>query len=340
MNDFLSACKRGKVKRTPIWIMRQAGRYLPQYRKLRTKYGIFEICKKPELCAEVTLMPIEEFGFDAAIMFADIMLPLEGIGVNVEIMEERGPHIEHPIKALRDVERLKEFDTDSVGFVMDSVKLVRKNLTKRTALIGFSGAPFTLASYLIEGGPSRSFSKTKELMYSKPEVWQELMRKLTDMVENYLEAQIRAGTEAIQLFDSWVGCLSPSDYEKYVLPYSKRIFKKLEGKAPLIHFGTQTSSLLRLMKEAGGDIMGIDWRIDLMKAWRELGNDIAIQGNLDPAVLLGKPDFVVENTKELLAKVDGKKGHIFNLGHGILPDTPVENVRRLVDTVHDYRGAI
>lgn len=336
MNDrFLVACRCEPVDATPIWIMRQAGRYLPEYRRLREKHDILTLCKTPELSAQVTLMPIRKFHLDAAILFADIMLPLEGMGVSLEIIENIGPVIEKPIRDLNDVQALRVIDPEEdVPYVLETIRLLRKEL--KVPLIGFSGAPFTLASYLIEGKPSRDFTQVKQFMYSNPEGWRALMEVLSKVVLEYLKAQVRAGVQAIQLFDSWVGCLSPRDYREYVLPYSQRIFEDLEREnVPRIHFGVGTATLLEVMREAGGDVFGVDWRIPLDHAWQRIGYDRAIQGNLDPAVLLGPQGHIEKATQAILKQADGRSGHIFNLGHGILQGTPPEHVRYLVDVVHE-----
>ena len=336
-NDrFLKACRREPVDATPVWFMRQAGRFLPQYRRIREKYDLISICKDPELCSRVTSMPVEVLDVDAAIMFADIMLPLEGIGVKFEIKEEVGPVIKNPIRGMRGVRALRSFDPDShVPFVIEAVKLAKKKLDNRVPLIGFCGAPFTLASYLIEGRPTRDFVNTKALMYRDPKTWHALLNNLAQAMADYLKAQIRAGVDAVQLFDSWVGCLSPRDYRQHVLAHSHYIFRELESQGvPRIHFGTGTSNLLREMKEAGGDVFGVDWRIPIDQAWDVLGSDVAIQGNLDPAVLLADADLVKEYAADILKRTSGKLGHVFNLGHGMPPETLPETAAELVKFVH------
>jgi uroporphyrinogen decarboxylase len=338
MNDrFLKACRREPVDATPVWFMRQAGRYLPEYRKIREKHDIISICKNPELCAEVTTLPVKALGVDAAIMFADIMLPLEGMGVGFEIKEGIGPIIKHPITSKKQAEAVQEFDAKSaVPFTLDAIHLMKEKLGG-IPLIGFCGGPFTLASYLIEGHPTRDFINTKKFMYRDPETWRVLLDKLTVAMSAYLQAQVRAGVDAVQLFDSWIGSLSPRDYREYVLPYSRRIFKDLEGSGvPRIHFGTGTSALLEEMKEAGGDVFSVDWRIPIDVAWKRLGHDVAIQGNLDPAALLADVRLIKSRAKDILIRTRGVPGHIFNLGHGILPDTPVENAVELVKFVHGF----
>jgi uroporphyrinogen decarboxylase len=334
---FLKACRREPVDATPIWFMRQAGRYLPQYRKIREKHDIISICKNPELCAEVTSLPVKVLGVDAAIMFADIMLPLEGMGVEFQIKEGIGPVINHPIRSKAQAEALRELDPKSaVPFVLDAIRLVKGKLNG-IPLIGFCGGPFTLASYLIEGRPTRDFIITKTVMYRDPETWRILLDQLTTAMSAYLQAQVEAGVDAVQLFDSWIGSLDPLDYHEYVLPYSRRIFKDLEGSGvPRIHFGTDTAALLEEMREAGGDVFSVDWRIPIDVAWKRLGHDVAIQGNLDPVILLADANLIKSRAKEILARTRGIPGHIFNLGHGILADTPVENAMELVKFVHSF----
>jgi len=317
--------------------MRQAGRFLPEYRKIREKHEVLAICKDPELCAKVSTMPVEILGVDAAIMFADIMLPVEGMGVKLKIEEGIGPIISEPITDNRSAKEMQELDAASdVPFVLEAIRLVKKQLDGRAPLIGFSGAPFTIASYLIEGRPSRDFTKVKALMYRRPKTWHVLMEKLADSMATYLQAQIDAGVDAVQVFDSWVGCLSPQDYSKYVLPYSQRIFRKLERSGvPRIHFGTGTSNLLEEMKVAGGDVFGVDWRIPLDVAWQRLGSDVAVQGNLDPAAVLADIELLKLHAADILGRVKGRSGHIFNLGHGMLPDASAEIVAELVKFVHE-----
>ena len=340
MNErFLDACRRKAVDSTPIWFMRQAGRFLPEYRKIREKHDIISICKNPELCSDVTTLPVRRLGVDAAIMFADIMLPLEGMGVQFKIEEGIGPIINTPVRSMDQAEALENFEPKSaVPFVLDAIGLAKKKLDDLVPLIGFCGGPFTLASYLIEGRPTRDFVNTKMLMYREPETWHMLMEKLAAAMSAYLQAQVRAGADAIQLFDSWIGCLSPEDYREYALPYSQRIFKGLEGKGvPRIHFGTSTSNLLEGMKQAGGDVFGVDWRMPIDLAWERLGREVAIQGNLDPAALLADIDLVKSKAKDILERVRGAPGHIFNLGHGILAETPVDNAAELVKFVHGFK---
>lgn len=334
-NDrFLRACKGEPVDRTPVWLMRQAGRYLPEYRALRARYDMLTMCRTPELAVEVTRQPLRRFDLDAAILFSDIMIPLRGMGVEFDIVESVGPVVANPVRDLRGAEALHVIDPDeAVPFVIEAVRALRKEL--RVPLIGFAGAPFTLASYIVEGKPSRDLLLTKKFMHCDPRAWHKLMDKLADSVSVYLLAQIRAGAQAVQLFDSWVGALSPRDYGEFVLPHTKKVFAALAPlNVPQIHFGTGTASLLELMKQAGGDVMGIDWRVPLDHARERLGH-VPLQGNLDPAILLLSPDIVKKHAGEILAQVNGSGGHIFNLGHGVLPNTPVENVRTLVEFVHE-----
>jgi uroporphyrinogen decarboxylase len=315
--------------------MRQAGRYLPEYQKIRETHDVVAICKNPELCAKVTTLPVETLGVDAAIMFADIMLPLEGMRIEFEIQEGLGPIIKKPIRNFDSANTLTDLDPkNDVPFVLEAIALAKRKLT--VPLIGFCGAPFTLASYLIEGKPTRDFVNTKALMYRDPKTWHLLLGKLATAMAAYLKAQVQAGVDVVQLFDSWVGCLSPQDYRQYVLPYSQRIFNGLYGMGvPRIHFGTGTSNLLEEMKRAGGDVFGVDWRIPIDQAWDRLGHEVAVQGNLDPAVLLGDSQLIKSQTLEILTRTKGRTGHIFNLGHGMLPQTSPANVVELVKFVHD-----
>jgi len=317
--------------------MRQAGRCLAEYRELRKRYDILTMAKTPELCAQVTLMPVKEFGVDAAVLYADIMLPLEGMGVSLEIEPDVGPIIHNPVRTMQDVDALRVIDPEeATPFVMEAIRLVRRELEGKQAVIGFSGAPFTLACYLIEGRPSRDYAIAKSLMYGQPETWHALMNKLTEVVSRYLVAQVSAGADVVQLFDSWVGALSPSVYKRFVQPYSKRIFDAVkQTSTPSIHFGTGTASLLELMTEAGGDVISIDWRMDLDTAWTRIGYDRGIQGNLDPTLLLTPWNVIEEGMHDVLRRAANRPGHIFNLGHGVLAPTPPEILRRLVDAVHE-----
>lgn len=336
---LLRACRRQTVDATPIWLMRQAGRYMAEYRALREHYSILELIKTPELAAEVTLQPINAFNLDAAIIFADILPVLEGMGLNIEFIKEDGPVIHNPLRVPADVQALVTPPAEeTLNFTLQAIKLVQSELAGKVPLIGFSGAPFTLASYAIEGGSSRNYIKTKTLMYQQPAIWHLLMNKLALVVGNYLRAQAEAGAQVLQLFDSWVGALSPVDYQEYVLPHSQQAIQIAQSRPdiPVIHFGTGTAGLLSLMKAAGGNVIGVDWRIDLAVAWQQLGDDTAVQGNLDPLVLLGPIPEIKWQAAKILDGVKGKPGHIFNLGHGILKQTPVEHVAALIDFVHEY----
>jgi uroporphyrinogen decarboxylase len=331
------ACRRGHVERTPVWFMRQAGRSLPEYREIRKRHGLFEICRQPELCAEVTLQPVAAHGVDAAVLFADIMLPVLGMGVDVELVEGVGPVIREPIASAADVERLRvPAPEDAVPFVLETVRLVRAELEPDRAVVGFAGGPFTVAGYLVEGKPSRDFVRTKSCMYERPEVWHALMDKLTDTFAAYVVAQARAGADVVQLFDSWVGALSVADYREFVAPYSARILAAVAGEAPAIHFGTGATHLLRELKTAGGDVIGLDWRVPIDVGWELVGTARGVQGNLDPAVLLGPWERVEETTTRILDAVAGRRGHVFNLGHGVLPETHPATLRRLVELVHAH----
>jgi uroporphyrinogen decarboxylase len=338
MNDrFLKACRREPVDCTPVWFMRQAGRYMKEYRALRTKHSILELCKTPELAAQVTLQPIDRFPLDAAIIFADILLPLEPMGLRLEFAEGEGPVIHNPVRDQADVDRLKVIDGGELEYVAEAIRQARRALNDRVPLIGFAGAPFTLASYAIEGGSSRNYLLTKQLMYCEPKAWHQLMDKFARVITGYLRRQIKAGAQAIQLFDSWVGCLSVGDYVEYVLPHVQLIFEGLKREGvPMIHFGTGTSAMLRQVREAGGDVIGVDWRISLDEAWAIVGHDVAIQGNLDPLTLFAPLHEIERRVEDILRKAGGRQGHIFNLGHGILPTTPIEHVAATIDMVHKF----
>jgi uroporphyrinogen decarboxylase len=320
--------------------MRQAGRYMSEYRAIRAKHTLLEIVSQPELAAEVTLQPIHRLGVDAAILFADILLPIVPLGLKLEFVKGEGPLIHNPIRTIEDVERLRPVDPESeLGEVMQAIRLVRAELNEETPLIGFAGAPFTMASYMIEGGASRHYKHAKTMMYAQPEVWHALMHKLSTVLADYLLAQVGAGAQAVQLFDSWVGALSPQDYARFVLPYSQKILQKLGTTAvPVIHFGTGTATLLELMQQAGGDVIGLDWRLPLDRGRAILGDQVAIQGNLDPLALFAPLPVLREQVMDVLRRAEGAPGHIFNLGHGILPETPVDNVRAVVDMVHEWRA--
>jgi uroporphyrinogen decarboxylase len=333
---FLDACHLRQPDATPIWFMRQAGRCLADYRELRKKYDILTMAKTPELCTQVSLMPVQKLGVDAAVLYADIMLPLEPMGISLEIEPDLGPIIHNPVRTMKDVEALRVINTEeSVPFVMEAIRMVHRELAGKQAVIGFSGAPFTLACYMIEGRPSRDYSLAKSLMYGQPEVWKALMTKLADVVSDYLVAQIRTGADVVQLFDSWVGALSPSVYRRFVLPYTQRIFSAIKQTGtPAIHFGTGTAALLPLMAKAGGDVISVDWRVDLDEAWEQIGYDYGIQGNLDPTLLLTPWPVIEAGMHDVLRRAANRPGHIFNLGHGVLAPTDPDMLHRLVDAVH------
>jgi uroporphyrinogen decarboxylase len=335
-SSLLLATRRQPTPYTPVWLMRQAGRYLPEYRALRARYGFLELCRNPEAAAEVTLQPVERLGVDAAILFADILLIVEPLGVGLEFTAGEGPRIRRPIRGEAQVAQLKPIDVEGgTPFVFETVRRVAGALSGRVPLIGFAGAPFTVASYLVEGGASRDYLHTKRLMYDEPAAWHRLLELLTVATARYLNGQVAAGAAAVQLFDSWVGTLGPADYRAFVLPHMRALLGALTPGVPVIHFGTGTAALLPLMREAGGDVMGLDWRVDLDRAWATVGYDVGVQGNLDPAALLAGLPFIRGRVKDILARAAGRPGHIFNLGHGVLPDTPVEHVKALIDMVHE-----
>lgn len=319
---------------TPVWMMRQAGRYMAEYRALRAKHTLLEICKTPELAVEVTLQPLR-LGMDAAILFADILLPLEPMGAPFEFAKGEGPIIHAPVRDRAGIEKLRVFDPeDGLGYVLEAIRLLRKEL--KVPLIGFAGAPFTIASYLIEGGKSSDYRTAKGLMWSDPDAWNLLMSKIAEVVRRYLRAQVEAGAQAVQLFDSWVGALAPGDYEEYVMPHVRHILSDLEKTGvPVIHFGTGTSSLLELQRDAGGTVIGVDHRVRLAEAWKRIGHDRAIQGNLDPLLLLAPREIAVRRAKQIVREAGGRPGHIFNLGHGIVPEVPVDTVKAVIDAVHE-----
>jgi uroporphyrinogen decarboxylase len=328
------ACRREPVEHTPVWFMRQAGRSLPEYRELRKQYGLFDIVGRPELCAEVTLQPVRRHDVDAAVMFTDIMFPVLGMGVDVELVENVGPIVGNPIRSRADVDRLVVPDPEeSVPTILEAVRLVREELAQSGAVIGFCGGPFTVAGYLIEGKPSRDFLTVKSMMYREPETWHALMDKLADAFGRYVAAKAEAGADVIQVFDSWVGALSVSDYEEFVAPYSARILDAVD--VPTIHFGTGTAALLPSMAEVGGDVIGLDWRIPLDRGWADVGEDHGVQGNLDPAVLLGPWERIEAETRAILDRAGGRPGHVFNLGHGVPPETDPAVLRRLTEFVHE-----
>ena len=338
-SPFMKACRREPVERTPIWLMRQAGRYMPEYRAVREKTTFLELCKNPALCAEVMITAVIRLGVDAAIIFADLLPILEPMGMELEFAQGEGPVIHNPVREARDVDRLLELESvDALHFVMETVKLTRAGLPPEIPVLGFAGAPFTLASYAVEGGASRSYLHTKTLMYRDEGAWNALMARLARAITRYLNAQIVSGAQAVQLFDSWAGCLSPVDYRRYVLPYTKAIIDGVERAhpgVPVINFATGNPALLPLMAEAGGAVIGVDWRIALDEAWKAIGDDRAIQGNLDPLVLLAPRDEIRRRANEVLQQAGCRPGHIFNLGHGVLPQTPVDNVIALIDSVRE-----
>jgi uroporphyrinogen decarboxylase len=335
---LLAAARRQPVDATPVWFMRQAGRCLPAYRQLRTQYDILTLAKTPELCAEVTLMPVNTFAVDGAVMFADIMLPIEAMGVSLELQPEVGPIIHEPIRTKAAIDALQVRDAEeATPFVFEAIRLIRHDLRDgRAALIGFSGAPFTLACYLIEGRPSRDYTIAKGFMFGQPELWHALLERISEVVLRYLRAQVAAGIQVVQLFDSWVGALAPQDYDCYVRPHTQFIFDGLKDlDTPTIHFGTGTASLLESMVAAGGDIISVDWRVPLDDAWNRIGHDRGIQGNLDPTLLTAPFARISEGVDDVLRRAAGRRGHIFNLGHGVPPETPYENLTRIVEHVHD-----
>lgn len=338
---MLAACRRQPVDATPVWFMRQAGRSLAKYRTLREQYSILTLAKTPELCSQITLMPVEELGVDGAVLFADIMLPLEPMGVSLEIQPDIGPIIHEPIRDMAGVQRLQPLEPeDGVPFVLETVRGLRSELADgRAAIIGFCGAPFTLACYLIEGRPSRDYAKAKSLMLSEPAIWSALMERLTTAMITYLRAQVRAGADVIQVFDSWIGALAPSDYERSVLPWMRRMFAELRSSgAPTIYFGTGSAALLELMASAGSDVMSVDWRVRLDDAWQRIGYDRGIQGNLDPVRPVAGWQAACDGMREVLAAAGGRPGHVFNLGHGVMPETDPDVLKRLVETVHTETG--
>lgn len=334
-SPFMRACRRESVPYTPIWLMRQAGRYMKEYREVREKHTFLELCKKPELATEVTVYAAERLNVDAAIIFADILLIIEPMGINLEFAKGDGPKIDNPVRTAEDVDRLREMETaDELGYVLEAITQTRAALKPNVPLIGFSGAPFTLASYIIEGGGSRNYVHTKRMMYADKGAWDEMMRRISRSLVKYLNAQIEAGAQVVQLFDSWVGCLSKDDYREYVMPHTKSVIDGVKD-APVIHFGTGTNHFLESLTEAGGDCIGVDWRINLDDAWKRIGYDKAIMGNLDPVTFYAEKDFILAQAKRILDEAENRNGHIFNLGHGILPTTPVDNVIALVDAVHE-----
>lgn len=334
MNDiFLKACRGETVEYTPVWIMRQAGRYLPEYRKVRSKVDFLTLCKTPELAAEVTIQPLQRLKVDAAILFSDILIPLEPMGIKLEFSESRGPVIHNPVNSEIDIERLRNIEPQhELSFVIETIKILVKNI--KVPLIGFAGAPFTVATYIIEGGSSKNFLKTKKMMYQSQECFSRLMEFITSNTIKYLKAQIDAGVHALQIFDSWAGVLSPRDFEQYALPYVQKIISELNYKVPVIYFAFNSSSMIELVKSSAADVIGLDWRIELSQAVNKLGKDVSIQGNLDPCLLFGTDELIRERVLHILRGAEKSRGHIFNLGHGILPETPVDKVISMVEAVH------
>ncbi|MGQ9649616.1 MAG: uroporphyrinogen decarboxylase [Phycisphaerae bacterium] len=339
-SPFLRACRREKADYTPIWLMRQAGRYQREYRKIREKVSFLELCKTPELAAQVTVMAVEQLGVDAAIIFADILLIVEPMGVGLSFNKGEGPSIARPVCSGQDVDQLKEVNVDeSLAFVFEAIRIARRELAPGIPLIGFCGAPFTVASYMIEGGTSREFARTRSLMHDDPVAWNALMERIVRASTDYLNGQIAAGAQVVQVFDSWVGCLDEQEYRRFVLPHTRSLIRAVSPGTPVIHFGVNTGSMLTAIREAGGDVIGLDWRVNLAEAWEMIGHDVAVQGNMDPNLLLTSAGEVRRQAKIILDQAAGRPGHIFNLGHGVLPNTPVENARALVDAVHEYSRA-
>ena len=334
---FLKACRGEATDYTPVWLMRQAGRYMKEYMAIKEKHSFLEMCRTPELACEVTMQPINAFELDAAIIFADILLPLEGMGINLEFAKNMGPVITNPVRSRADIDAIRIINPEEdVPYLLEAIKLVKKELNGKVPLIGFAGAPFTLASYIIEGGGSKNYIHAKSLMFSDPEYWHKLLSKITELTGLYLNAQIDAGAQVVQIFDSWAGCLGPDDYREFVLPYTKKVIDSVNGRVPVINFSTSTGTYLEVLKEAGGDVMGVDWKVRLDEAWDRIGHEKGIQGNLDPTTLFGPVPEMKKRVKEILGQANGRPGHIFNLGHGIILGTPVDNVRALVDAVHEY----
>jgi uroporphyrinogen decarboxylase len=335
---FLDACRRRPTDVRPVWFMRQAGRYMKQYRDIRAKASILEICKRPDLAAEVTLQPVEVLDVDAAIIFADLLLPVEPMGLKLKFVAGEGPKIDNPVRTSDDVDSLSISNTDELGYVGESIQLVVRQLAGRVPVIGFVGAPFTLASYMIEGGPSKTFIRTKQMMYRDETLWRRLMGKLVDVLGPFALAQVTAGARAIQVFDSWVGALGPDDYVRYVAPYSRALIERIRtASVPVIHFGTGAAGFFRELHAAGGDVMGVDWRINIDQAWMDISYRSAVQGNLDPAVLFAPLPELKMRVHEILKRTGSRPGHIFNLGHGIMPETPVDHVRAVVDFVREFK---
>lgn len=335
---FLEACRRRPTDVRPVWFMRQAGRYMKQYRDIRAKHGILEICKRPDLAAQVTLQPVEILDVDAAIIFADLLLPVEPMGLKLRFAAGEGPIIDNPVRNSSDIDSLSISNTDDLGYVGESIQLVTKALAGRVPVIGFVGAPFTMASYMIEGGPSRNFVRTKQMMYRDETLWRRLMGKLVDVLGSFGVLQVSAGARIIQVFDSWVGALGPDDYVRFVAPYSRALIERVRSAGvPVIHFGTGAAGFFRELHAAGGDVMGVDWRINIDQAWMDISYRSAVQGNMDPAALFAPIPELRMRVHELLRRTGSRPGHIFNLGHGILPETPVESVKACVEIVREFK---
>ena len=333
---FIKACRREQVDCTPVWMMRQAGRYLPEYRAIRAKHSFLDMCKTPEVAAEVTLQPVRRFEIDAAIIFADILLPLEPMGIGLEFVNGKGPVINNPVRSMADVRKLRPIDAATqIAYLMKAISIALKELNGNVPLIGFSGAPFTLASYIIEGGGSRDYRHAKTMMFAEPKAWHKLMEHLTGVIINYLNAQIDTGVQAVQLFDSWVGTLGSSDYREFVLPHQKNVISGVKKTVPLIHFAYGATHLLEMVSEAGGDVIGLDWRGDIDVAWQRVGYEKAIQGNLDPVALFGTKKYIRKRTKEILDRAENRYGHIMNLGHGILQQTPLDHAAEFINATHE-----
>ena len=340
MNDrFLKACRREPADATPVWFMRQAGRYMADYRELRQRHSLLDICRSPELAVAVTLQPVDAIEVDAAILFSDLLIPFTPMGLEFDFVKGEGPSIAQPIRYADDVDRLRRFEPrEALSFVLETIRLLRRELANRVPLIGFGGAPFTLAAYAIEGGPSTTYARTKAFMYAQPEAWHRLCGRFAEMMSDYLTAQVEAGVQALQVFDSWAGALGRADYREFVHPHSSRIFAALRKLAvPVVHFGVGTTAILSDLANAGGDVIGVDWRLPLDEAWSTIGHDRGIQGNLDPTVLLGPRARLFAAADDVLRRAAGRPGHIFNLGHGILPNTPLEHVQELAKRVHQFK---
>ena len=336
---FEKACRREPVERTPVWFMRQAGRYMPEYRAIRAKHSILEMCKRPELAAEVTLQPIEALGVDAAIIFADLLLPAEPMGLKLEFVAGEGPHIANPVRTAADITALSTNHLADLDYVAQAIRLARRALDGKAPVIGFVGAPFTLASYIIEGGASRHYIETKRLMFGDPALWTQLMAKLVLVLAAYAKSQVEAGAVAIQVFDSWAGTLAPGDYQRYVLPHSRALIGQIRRRGvPVIHFATGVGGYYPMLAKTGADVLGLDWRVELDQVWRAIRYRAAVQGNLDPVALFAPLPELRARVREILDRAGGRPGHIFNLGHGILPETPVENVKAVVEMVREYRA--